>query len=108
MAFKGGFGGGFGGQNLQSLMKQAQKMQEEMEKAKQEISQSQVTGVSGGGVVEVVLTGERRVKSINLKPEVVNAEDVEMLEDLIVAALNHALDQVEQLEKEKLPNIPGM
>jgi DNA-binding YbaB/EbfC family protein len=108
MAFKGGFSGGFGGQNLQNLMKQAQKMQEEMEKAKQEISESEFTGVSGGGMVEVVISGEKRVKSINLKPEVVDPDDVEMLEDLIVAAFNHALEQIEQLEKDKLPNIPGM
>lgn len=107
MAFKGGFGG-FGGQNLQSLMKQAQKMQEDMEKAKQEISQSEFTGVSGGGMVEIVITGDKRVKTINLKPEIVDADDVEMLEDLIVAAFNHAFEQLEQLEKDKLPNIPGM
>lgn len=106
--FKGGFGGGFGGQNLQNLMKQAQKMQEDMEKAKQEIKQTEVTGVSGGGMVSVVMAGDKKVKSVSLKPEVVDADDVEMLEDLILAAFNHALEQIEKLEAEKLPSIPGM
>ncbi len=108
MNFKGGFGGGFGGQNLQNLMKQAQKMQADMEKAKEEIKQTEVTGVSGGGMVTVIMTGEKKVKAVNLKPEVVDADDVEMLEDLILAAFNHALEQIEKLEKEKLPNMPGM
>lgn len=108
MAFKGGFGGGFGGQNLQNLMKQAQKMQADMEKAKEELKQTEVTGVSGGGMVSIVITGEKKVKKVELKPEVVDADDVEMLEDLILAAFNHALEQIEALEQEKLPNIPGM
>lgn len=104
---KGGFGG-FGPQNLQSLMKQAQKMQADMEKAKEEIKQTEVTGVSGGGMVSVVLTGEKKVKKINLKPEIVDPDDVEMLEDLILAAFNDGLSQIEKIEAEKLPNIPGM
>lgn len=108
MSFKGGFGGGFGGQNLQNLMKQAQKMQADMEKAKEEIKQTEVIGVSGGGMVNIVMTGERKVKKINLKPEIVDGDDIEMLEDLILAAFNHALEQIEKLEAEKLPNIPGM
>lgn len=103
--FRGGFGGGFGGANLQQLMRQAQKMQEDIEKAKEEIANSEFTGKAGGGMVEIVLSGTRQVKSFKIKPEVVDPDDVEMLEDLIVAAFNDGLEQISKMEKEKLPNI---
>ena len=103
--FRGGFGGGFGGGNLQALMKQAQKMQEDMERAKEEIANTEVSASAGGGMVEVVMTGERVLKSVSLKPEVVDPDDIEMLEDLIVASVNDCLSQITKLEKEKLPNV---
>ena len=106
--FKGGFGGGFGGANLQQLMKQAQKMQQDMEQAKQTIAATDFKGVAGGEMVSVTMTGARKVKSVAIKPQVVDADDVEMLEDLVMAAVNDALSRIEKMEKELLPAVPGM
>ncbi len=103
-----GFRGGFGGANIQQLMKQAQKMQQDIEQAKKEIAETEVVGTSGGGMVEVIMMGNKTVKKINLKPQIVDPDDVEMLEDLICAAFNDAKEKIEKLEQEKLPNIPGM
>jgi DNA-binding YbaB/EbfC family protein len=105
--FKGGFGG-FGGANFQQLMKQAQKLQEDIQKAKEELLLTEFTAKSGGGMVEVAMTGDKRIKSIKVKPEIVDPDDVEMLEDLIIAAVNDAISQVEKVEKENTPSIPGM
>ena len=103
-----GFGGGFGGGNLQNLMRQAQKMQEEMARAKEEIENTEFTATVGGGMVSIVMMGDRTVKSVNIKQEVVDPDDVEMLEDLIVSAFNDAMGQIARAEKEKLPQVPGM
>lgn len=103
----GGFGG-FGGGNLQQLMRQAQKMQEDMNKAKQELEESKFSSSVGGGMVEVSMLGNRTMKSIKIKPEVVDPEDVEMLEDLVLSAVNDCLGQISRKEKEVLPSIPGM
>ncbi|MGI5842078.1 MAG: YbaB/EbfC family nucleoid-associated protein [Christensenellales bacterium] len=105
--FKGGFGG-FGGANLQQLMKQAQKMQADMEQAKEALANTEFKGVAGGGMVEVVLTGDKKLKKVNLKPEVVDPDDIEMLEDLLVASFNDAINKIEQVEKQTMPSIPGM
>jgi hypothetical protein len=105
---KGGFGGGFGGFNMQNLMKQAQKMQEEMQKAKEELLSKDFVAKSGGGVVEVIMTGDKKVKNINIKKEIVDPDDIEMLQDLITAAINDAVSQIEKIEKEYMPAIPGM
>ena len=104
--FRGGFGGGFGGANLQNLMRQAQKMQEDMQRSKKEIEESEFTASVGGGMVSVVMTGNRRVKQINLRPEIVDPDDVEMLSDLIIAGVNDALSQIERMEQEKMPALP--
>ncbi|MBQ9785956.1 MAG: YbaB/EbfC family nucleoid-associated protein [Clostridia bacterium] len=104
--FRGGFGGGFGGANLQNLMRQAQKMQEDMQRSKKEIEETDFTASVGGGMVSVVMGGNRKVKSVNLKPEIVDPDDIEMLQDLIVAGVNDALAQIEKMEKEKLPQLP--
>lgn len=106
--FKGGFGGGFGGGNLQQLMKQAQKMQQEMEQAKDTIANTEFNGSAGGGMVTSVVSGTKQLKSIKLNPQIVDASDIEMLEDLIVASVNDALSQIEKMEKELLPNVPGL
>ena len=100
--------GGFGGENLNNLMRQAQKMQEDMAKAKQELEESEFSSSVGGGMVEVKMMGNRTLKSITINPQVVDPEDVEMLEDLIVSAVNDALGQINRKEKENMPNIPGM
>lgn len=103
-----GFKGGFGGFNMQNLMKQAQKMQEDMQKTKEELLSTEFTAKAGGGMVEVVMTGDKKVRSINIKKEIVDPDDIEMLQDLITAAVNDAVSQVEKIEKENMPNIPGM
>ncbi len=100
--------GGFGGANLNNLMRQAQKMQEDMAKAKQELEESEFNSSVGGGMVEVKMMGNRTLKSITINPQVVDPEDVEMLEDLIVSAVNDVLGQINRKEKENMPNIPGM
>ena len=104
--FRGGFGGGFGGANLQNLMRQAQKMQEDMQKSKKEIEESEFTASVGGGMVTVVIGGNRRLKNIDIKPQIVDPDDIEMLQDLIVAGVNDALAQIEKMESEKMPQLP--
>ena len=95
-------------------MKQIQKMQDDMQKTQEEIEQSDFTASSGGGAVEVTVNGSHEVKSIKIKPEVVDPEDVEMLEDMLVAALNEASRKAaETMEREMNKvtggmNIPGL
>ncbi len=100
--------GGFGGANIGNLMRQAQKMQEEMAKAKKELEESEFTSSVGGGMVEVKMMGDKTLKSITIKPEVVDPEDVEMLEDLVVSAVNDVLGQIKRKEQDSMPNMPGM
>lgn len=88
--------GGFGGGNMQALMKQAQKMQEDMVKAQEDLKATEFTGSASGGMVEVTMTGDKAVTSIKIKPEVVDPDDIEMLEDLIIAAFNDASNQVSE------------
>lgn len=96
-----GFGGG--GMNMQQMMKQAQKMQEQMAKAQEELEDREVEGSAGGGIVIVTMNGKKKMTGITLKPEAVDPDDVEMLEDLIVAAYNDAFEKAEELEKELVP-----
>jgi hypothetical protein len=103
----GNYMGGFGGGNMQQLMKQAQKMQEELLKQQEEIQNSTVTSRVGGGAVEVVMSGKFKVESITIKPEVVDPADIETLEDLIKAGINDAVGQIERLKEEKMPQVPG-
>lgn len=100
-----GFGGGFGGGNMQALMRQAQKMQEDMKRAREEIDATEYTSSVGGGMVEVTLYGNRSVKSVRIKKEVVDPDDVEMLEDLVASAVGDALNKITEDEKAKLPNL---
>ena len=103
----GGFGG-FGGGNFQQIMRQAQKMQEDMARAKEELDCTEFHSSVGGGMVEVTMPGDRTLKSVKIKQEVVDPDDVEMLEDLVVSAVNDVIGQISRAEKEKLPSIPGM
>ena len=91
----GGFGGG--GMNMKKMMKQAQKLQEQMAQAKEQLEEARVTGSAGGGAVTVTVSGSKRFISVEIKPEVVDPEDVEMLEDLITAAANEAYANAEEL-----------
>lgn len=108
MGYRGGFGGGFGGANLAGLMKQAQKMQQDMEALKAELNATEFTATVGGGMVEVKMMGDRTVKSIKLKPEIVDPEDTEMLEDLIIAGVNDVLSQIAKKESENMPSVSGL
>lgn len=101
MARFGGYGrgGGGGGMDMQSMMRQAQKLQEQMAQAKEDLENARVTGTSGGGAVSVTISGSKRFISIQIKPDVVDPDDVEMLEDLITAAANEAYAQADELVK---------
>ena len=96
MAKRSGFGGGMGMPgNMNNLMKQAQKMQRQMEESQKELEEKEFTASSGGGAVQVTINGKREVTGVTLSPEVVDPNDIEMLQDLVVAAVNEALRQVE-------------
>ena len=97
--------GGFGGQNMQQLMRQAQKMQEDMKRIREEIDATEYKSCVGGGMVEVTMLGNKTLKAVRIKPEVVDPEDVEMLEDLVVSAVNDCMAKISADEQEKLPNI---
>lgn len=101
MARFNGFGGG--GMNMQQMMKQAQKMQEQMARAQEELEEREVEGSAGGGMVGVTMNGKKRLTGISIDPEAVDTDDIEMLEDLIVAAYNDAYSKAEELEKELMP-----
>ena len=105
--YRGGFDGFGGGAQMQQLMKQAQKMQEQMAKAQEELEEAEITGESGSGLVKVVVNGKKVVKSLTIAPAAVDPDDVEMLEDLIVAALNSAYDQAEKMHEEKMGAFGG-
>ena len=106
MAKRGGFtGGGMG--NMNNLMKQAQKMQRQMEEATKELEEKTFTAKSGGGAVEVTVSGKREVQSVVLSPEAVDPDDIEMLQDLIVAAVNEALRQVEEYSQASMAKMTG-
>ena len=95
MARRGGFSGGMPG-NMQNLMKQAQKMQKQMEAAQKELEEKTYEATAGGGVVSVTVSGKKEVTAVKLAEEVVDPDDIEMLEDLIIAATNEALRAMEQ------------
>lgn len=103
---KGGFPG-FGGGNINNLMKQAQKMQKDMEKMQEELQQRTVEASAGGGAVTVVATGKKEIKEITIKPEVVDPDDVEMLQDLILAAVNEAIRKADEMVNSEMGKITG-
>ena len=94
--------GGFGGLNMNQLMKQAKKMQEDVTKSQEEISAKEFESTAGGGAISVVVSGDKKVKSITISKDVVDPDDVEMLEDLLVAAFNDAQNQVETEKNERM------
>ena len=104
---RGGFRGGYGGMNQANVMKQAQKMQKQMEEATKELQEKEVTSSAGGGVVEVTVSGNREVTKVKIDPEAVDPDDVEMLEDLIMAATNEALRQIEEISAQSMSKITG-
>lgn len=106
MAKRGGFPGGMPG-NMNNLMKQAQKMQRQMEEAQKELEEKEITATAGGGAVEVSVSGKREVTKVKLSEEVVDPDDIEMLEDLIMAATNEALRQLEEVSSSSMSKITG-
>lgn len=113
MAKRGGFPGGMkglGGMNINQLMKEAKKMQADVEKSQEELVVKEFSATAGGGAIEVTVTGAKALKSINIKKDVVDPEDVEMLQDLIITCVNEALRKVDSAQADSLGkfNIPGL
>lgn len=94
--------GGFGGPNMQQLMRQAQKMQDQMLKAQEELDEKVYEASAGGGMVSCKVSGKRELLELNIKPEAVDPDDVEMLQDMIMAAINEALREGEKNREETM------
>ena len=108
MAKRGGFPGGLGMPgNMYNLMKQAQKMQKQMEENQKALEEKEFTASAGGGAVEVTISGKKVVKAVKLSEEVVDPDDIEMLEDLIMAATNEALRKVEEEASASMSKLTG-
>ena len=95
------------GFNMQKLMKQAQKMQQDMARVQEELRQMEVEGVAGGGMVRAIATGGNEIVSITIAPEMVDPEDVEMLEDLVLAAIKEALAAAQALAAQEMAKVTG-
>mgnify|MGYP003044597717 FL=1 len=104
---KGGFPGGMGGMNMNKLMKQAQKMQKQMMEKQEELQAKTLEMTSGGGAVKVVITGKKEIQELKINPDVVDPDDVEMLEDLIISAVNEAIRQVEEMYNAEMGRMTG-
>lgn len=104
---KGKFHGMGGMPNMNNMIKQAQKMQAEMQKKQEDIENSSVEGTAGGGVVTVTMSGKRQLTAVNIKPEACDPDDIEMLEDLIIAAVNDASAKVDELSAKELEKVTG-
>ena len=96
-----------GAQNMNSMIKQAQKMQDEITELQTDIEAREFSATAGGGAVEVVVTGAKNIKSLNIKPEVVDPEDIDMLQDLIISAINEAMTTFEKTTEEEMNKITG-
>lgn len=107
MAKRGGFPGGMVPGNMNNLMKQAQRMQRQMEEQQKELEEKEFTATAGGSAVTVTMTGKRELKSIVLSEEVVDPEDIEMLQDLIVAAVNEVIRQVDEESNSNMAKLTG-
>lgn len=107
MAKHGGFPGGAMPGNMSNLMKQAQKMQRQMEETTKELESKEITAQAGGGAVSVTVSGKKEVTKVHIDPDAVDPEDVEMLEDMIMAATNEALRQIEELSAQSMSKITG-
>lgn len=106
MAKRGGFPGGMPG-NMSNLMKQAQRMQRQMEENQKELESREFTAAAGGGAVEVTVSGKKELRSVKLSADVVDPDDIEMLEDLIVAAVNEAMRQADEAGSDLMNQMTG-
>ena len=104
-----GFRGGspMGGANMNNMMKQAQRMQQQMMQMQQELEEKEYEATVGGGVVKAVITGKKQLKAVEIDPEAVDPEDVEMLQDMIVAAVNEALRMAENASQQSMSKLTG-
>ena len=107
MAKRGGFPGGGMPGNMNNLMKQAQRMQRQMDESQKELETKEFTAKAGGGAVEVTVTGKKEITKVKLSEEVVDPDDIEMLEDLVVAAANEALRMAEEANTEMMGKMTG-
>lgn len=106
---KGGFRGGYGGgMNQANMIKQAQKMQEELRKMQEELENSVFEATAGGGVVKAAVNGKHELTALTIDPEAVDPEDVEMLQDLVIAAVNEALRKVDEASSSGMSKLTGM
>ena len=108
-AFRGGgYGGGYGGgMNQAQMMKQAQKMQQELAKMQEELEQTEYPAAAGGGVVSATVSGKRELTKLEIDPEAVDPEDVEMLQDMVIAAVNEALRKAEDAANQNMSKLTG-
>ncbi len=106
-----GFGGGA---NMQQMIRQAQKMQQEMARVSEELENLEVSASAGGGMVTATVSGKKELKALKINPEAVDPDDVEMLQDLVIAAVNEAMRQVDEKSQQEMGkvtggmNLPGM
>jgi hypothetical protein len=98
---------GGGAQNMNQMIKQAQKMQDQITELQEDIEAREFSATAGGGAVEVTITGKKTIKSLTLKPEVVDPEDIDMLQDLIISAVNEAINNVETTTETEMGKITG-
>lgn len=112
MSKRGGFPGmgGFGGMNINNLMKEAKKMQADIEKNQAELSQKEFDSTAGGGAISVKVSGDKQIKEIKIQKDAVDPDDVEMLQDLIITCVNEALRKVDEAQAAQMGkyNIPGL
>ncbi len=110
MGKRGGFPGNYGGMNINSLMKEAKKMQADIQRSQEEIVSKNFEATAGGGAVKVVVTGAKAIKELTIKPEVVDPDDIEMLQDLIITCVNEAMRKVDDEQEAQMGrfNIPGL
>ncbi len=104
---KKGFGGGMMPGNMNQMLKQAQKMQENMQKMQSELEAKEIETSVGGGAVTVKVNGKKEIVDINIKPEVVDPDDIEMLQDLIISAVNEALRSIDDMQSNQMSKITG-
>ena len=98
---------GFVPGNMNNMLKQAQRMQRQMEEAQAQLEEAEMTGTAGGGVVEVTVSGKKEITKIKIDPEAVDPDDVEMLEDLVMAAANEALRKVDEVSQASMSKFTG-
>ena len=94
-------------QDMNAMIRQAQKMQDKITELQEDIEARDFTASVGGGAVEVVVTGKKNIKSLTIKPEVVDPEDIEMLQDLVISAVNEAIANVEKVTEEEMTKVTG-